>query len=444
MSMKHIIKQWIRKAFFVAHLGRLYNLASRARTHVRLRRERRAMRRNYAKIVERIRQYPADRKIRVLFWVYETAKWKAQSLYDAMKASDDFEPIMVLSVTRDDFEFFGKGIWEKLLADERYYASHGCQCITNFDFEAERPFPLSKYNPDIVFYHDPRWLFDEDSVRMTAKSALCCDIPYAIRTLDGDGLQNSPWHHQLMFLQFPPTEAQSRCYRKALPEWKWAGTSCAVGHPILDQYLKPLEKVEQDQCVIYAPHWSFAHKGVKRQTTLSSFLCNGRQILEYAKQHPEFNWVFKPHPLLYKELILRGVWTREEVDSYYAAWGQIGKVCTDGDYIRLFQKAKALITDCGSFLVEFPMTGKPLIRLIPKELDYPLFPAFEKLYASFYSVHNLDEMYSAFAQVLERGEDPRKEARMKAVRDLGLMGEKTSAERIMVKLREICGRGLAG
>ena len=179
---------------------------------------------------------------------------------------------------------------------------------------------------------------------------------------------------------------------------------------------------------------------MKQIVTLSSFLENGRQILEYARKHSEFNWVFKPHPLLYKELISRGVWTKEEVDNYYNAWNEIGRVCTDGDYICLFQQAKALITDCGSFLVEFPMTGKPLIRLIPKDLDYPLFPAYEELYDSFYTVRNLEEMYEAFAQVLERGEDPKKDRRLKAVRDLGLMGEKTSAERIMGKLREICRR----
>ena len=438
--MFDFLKRMVRKALFAVHLGFLYNTASALRRELRQRREKCAIRRNYAKIVQRIRSYPSDRKIRVLFWVYETAKWKAQSLYDEMKASRDFEPIMVLSVTKDDLEFFGKGIREKLQADERYYTSHGCRCITNFDFANERPLPLARHAPDIVFYHDPRALFEEDSVRETAKSALCCDIPYAIRTLAGDGLQNAPHHHQLMFLQFPPTDAQSRLYRKSLPEWKWAGTSYAIGHPILDQYLKPFEKTELAEYVIYAPHWSFALKGVKRQTTLSSFLENGRQILEYAQMHPEFKWVFKPHPLLYKELILRDVWTKEEVDTYYEAWGKIGMVCTDGDYIPLFRNAKALITDCGSFLVEFPMTGKPLIRLIPKELDYPLFPAFEKLYNSFYEVRNLDEMYAAFVQVLERGEDPMKEKRLNAVRELGLMGNGSSAERIMNKLRDVCGR----
>ena len=435
------MKRIIRKVLSLLCLGGVYNLASRAKAYVLLRIDRPRLRRNYARIVKRIRRYPLGRKIRVLFLVYDTAKWKAQSLYDAMKGSGDFEPIMVLSAAKDDVNFFGKGIREKLQSDERFYASHGCKCIINFNFTTGKPMPLARLAPDIVFYQEPRWdFFDDETVRLTAESALCCDVPYAIRTLGGTNLQSLPWYHQLMFLQFPPTDAQSWFYRKTLPEWKWAGTSCAIGHPILDQYLIPTESGGESDCVIYAPHFSFALAGVKRIVTLSSFLGNGRHILEYAKRHSEFNWVFKPHPLLRKELIKRGVWTKEEVDAYYAEWGKVGKVCSDGDYIPLFQKAKALITDCGSFLVEFPMTGKPLIRLVPKELDYPLFPAFEKLYASFYVANSLDEMYDVFARVLERNEDPKKEERMKAVQELGLMGKGASAARIMKKLREVCGR----
>lgn len=438
--LKSQTKQIIRRGLCCFHLGGLYNLASRIKSYIVLRIDRCRFRRNYAAIVKRIQSYPKDRKIRVLFWVHETAKWKSQSLYDEMKASGDFEPIIVLSVTKAEFEFFGKGIREKLLADERFYTSSGCHCITNFDFVTNRPSPLVKYEPDIVFYQDPCSFFEEDSIRLTAESALCCDVPYAIRTLGGTDLQSSPEFHQLMFLQFPPTEAQCRFYRKTLPEWKWAGSSCAIGHPILDQYLKPSKDSELAGCVIYAPHFSFPLANVKRPVTLSSFLENGQHILEYAKRHPEFMWVFKPHPLLYKELIARGVWRKEEVGAYYDAWGKVGIVCTDGDYIRLFRNAKALITDCGSFLVEFPMTGKPVIRLVPREIDYPLFPAFEKLYATFYTAHNLDEMYSAFVQVLERGEDPNKEARIKAVRELGLMGDRTAAGRIIDALRKTCGR----
>lgn len=441
--MKRLIKDFVRKVAFAAHAGFAYNWLSGKHRELGMRCEKHAIRRNYAKIVKRIRKYPRTRKIRVAFLVTETAKWKAQSLYDEMKRSYDFEPFIVLSALKEDVKFHGDGLNDKLGNDRTFYERLGCRCITDFDFNVGRPHRLAEYSPDIVFYQDPWPFFNEISVRETAKTALCCDVPYAIRTVwGGTGLQSRPNYHQLMYLQFPPTEAQGRFYRSELPEWQWAGTSCAVGHPILDQYCvgEEVDIPDQDRYVIYAPHYSFPVSGLKRIITISSFLENGREILAYAKAHREFRWLFKPHPGLYKELIQHDVWTRGEVDAYYREWGGIGEVRLGGDYIKDFRHARALITDCGSFLVEFPITGRPLIRLIPKVMEYPVFPAFLKLYESFYSVHDLAEMHSTFEQVLERGEDPKREERLKAVRELGLIGDKSSAERIMEKLREVCGR----
>ena len=41
----------------------------------------------------------------------------------------------------------------------------------------------------------------------------------------------------------------------------------------------------------------------------------GKDILDYAKSHPEINWVFKPHPRLRTELTYSNVWTKKEVDD---------------------------------------------------------------------------------------------------------------------------------
>ncbi len=47
-------------------------------------------------------------------------------------------------------------------------------------------------------------------------------------------------------------------------------------------------------------------------------------------------------------------------------------------------------------------------------------------------------MYVAFTQVHERGKDPRKESRLNAVCELGLMRNGSFARQIMKKLCEIC------
>ena len=51
----------------------------------------------------RIRKECAGRRIRVAFLVNEIAKWKAQSLYDLMNASNHYEPFIVLTFAERDW-----------------------------------------------------------------------------------------------------------------------------------------------------------------------------------------------------------------------------------------------------------------------------------------------------------------------------------------------------
>ena len=78
-----------------------------------------------------------------------------------------------------------------------------------------------------------------------------------------------------------------------------------------------------------------------------------------------------------------------------------------------------MITDCGSFLSEFGSTKKPIIHLINPEnkLDMP------ELYATYYKVHNLDELSATLYEVLEKGNDYKKDIRIKAVEKANLSGQ---------------------
>ena len=69
-------------------------------------------------------------------------------------------------------------------------------------------------------------------------------------------------------------------------------------------------------------------------------------MLEYAKQHPEKKWVFKPHPMLFKALIDNNVMTTDDAESYYQEWDKIGLKYESGDYNpsveQLFRISKKL------------------------------------------------------------------------------------------------------
>ena len=195
-----------------------------------------------------------------------------------------------------------------------------------------------------------------------------------------------------------------------------------LGHTILDQ-LQPDSNVVNKGYVIYAPHFSFPTGAIKRPLTIGTFLWSGIPMLEYAQAHPEIKWVFKPHPKLKSELHEPySGWTHEAVEKYYQDWERIAITCYNADYPTLFKQSAAMITDCASFLLEYAVTGKPIIRLYPNELDYYPRESIKPLFEIYYSAHNRDEMFSIFASVLEKHEDATRELRLNMLDKMQLIG----------------------
>lgn len=386
----------------------------------------------YYKTLKRIMKYPPTRKIKVLFIVSSASKWKCQQLYLKMVVTDRFDPYIALTANKDDLKLHAESIKEKLEKDEQFFKKLGDRCIYAYDINKQEAIPFDKLEADIVFYQEPGFLMDEHSVAKTSRKALCCYVQYAIDLIGKHiWIHNIPWFHQKMFAWFADNNGHKEFVNEVCPWWKRSGAVVATGNPILDEYEALgssgcLDDLINDGYVIYAPHFSIPVDGYPRVLTLSSFLDNGREILKYAKEHPQFNWLFKPHPHLRDELVSRGVWTKEEVDDYYSEWERLGKGWYGGDYIRLFKASRALITDCGSFMAEYPITGKPLIHLISSKLDFPIREQYKEMVASFYSVHNNEELLGVFNMILEKEEDPKRNERIKAVKKTGLMNPDAS------------------
>ena len=91
------MKSLIRKIIFRMGLERIYNFLSVKRNSCLLMYRIAACRFRYARQLRRIRRKPKDEKIRVLFIVSEIAKWKCQTVYEEMRDSGIFEPIVGIS-----------------------------------------------------------------------------------------------------------------------------------------------------------------------------------------------------------------------------------------------------------------------------------------------------------------------------------------------------------
>ena len=233
-----------------------------------------------------------------------------------------------------------------------------------------------------------------------------------------------------LFKYFVFSDKEAEEYKKSMND-KGQNLSI-VGHPKLDVFKGYKEENYEHKYVIYAPHHSFEENSLNYAT----FQWNGKYILEWAKKHPEFEWVFKPHPRLKQALIFNNIMTEDEVEQYFNDWENIGISYEDGSYFDLFKNSKCLITDCGSFLIEYLPTRQPVIHLRnSKATDYIL--ACKIAMESYYKAWNIEDLDRCLKEILIKNNDPEKEKRIKKLKEFGI--EYNSTDNIIKNIKSDIG-----
>lgn len=393
-------------------------------------------RRNYARQIVRCRNKLRNgERLNVVFLVSELSKWKTQSLYDLMGNSSEFNVVVAISCRGD---WWNHPEYEKLL-DEcvNDFKSKGMNYVVVADFKTMKDRPLEVLRPDIVFYEQPYDWRRQYMPLSVSRRALTFYVPYFVPTSDDHPKEYALPFHRTLFRHIELNDAWANRFNGLLKNVRRAGDIVGLGHTYYDSYMQYVNMPQGHRdYVIYAPHWTFDHPGNVNSQNIGTFLWNGREILSYALSHPEIKWVFKPHPGLQWRLVDSGAWTEEAVKEYYDAWEKIGVSYFGNDYTDLFMKSRVMITDCGSFLGEYPPCGGALIHL--RSSSEKLHPHIlnKKLYEQFYQVYDRTELYEVLDEVVLKGHDPKKEARMLAVHELKLVGNH-AAENIVNYLREV-------
>lgn len=380
----------------------------------------------YRRLERTARRKPKKEKIRILFIVSEIAKWKEQSLYEAMEKSGVFYPVVGISAWNNQSE---RKISTKTYSDvqvraERFFDKLGDRHVRTVTIEDGRWFyhDLSEFNPDIVFYTEQWAPCPKQHPYDVSRYALTCFLTYYVPDF---GITQIDCHQQverMAWTYFCLGKSWARLYRRSLYLTCHCNKFVVAGHPALDRFYEQRSRLPKGNYVIYAPHFAFPHPMQQEFYLIGTFEWSGMAILEYAEAHPEVKWVFKPHPVLRGVLSEFGVMSKAEVDDYYRRWERIGLACYDSDYQDLFLESRVMITDSGSFLPEYGSTGRPVIRLICAKNKHIPPKAARDVYDTYYNVQNLDEMYSAFKMIIEDGRDPNRERRLAAVRAAGLTG----------------------
>ena len=394
--------------------------------------------RRYARALRRIQLKSADEKIRVLFIVCEIAKFKCQKLVEEMEKSGIFEPYIALSAWNEQALLSDNQLEGDFKKAEALFKNLGDRCVRTVTTNPRICSDLSEFRPDIVFYSEPWAPCGRQDSESVSRFALTCFVPYYVPNYGDFVVESQQPLHKFLYRYFT-LPFWARYFKRKSRWWDHASEFIPSGHPALDFFSRQKDRVPKKNYVVFAPHHSIPHPKSTMPWFLSTFDWTGRPILEYAKKHPEQHWVFKPHPVLRKEVVTAGMMTKEEVDAYYAEWEKVGTVCYDSDYQELFLESRVIITDSGSFMTEAGATGRPVVRLISPANKLTPLPPSKKIYDTYYEVRTLDDMYRIFKTVIEDGLDPKREERHKAIVASGIWN--TDASKYIVEyLRKLLKR----
>ena len=329
------------------------------------------------------------KKINIIFVFYFRTSGM-DSLIDLLNRDDSFN-VTVLLIPFKTLTF-------NVYKNDKLHESQLEEYNDNYDYFKNKGFNTIKaYNennnslldielelmPDIIFYMSP-WegiLPPEYRIHNLPQNILYCYIPYSmyLSKLKNDqfnrSLQKKAWK---IFVQTPLHKQLAIKYSNN------KGSNVLVtGYPKMDPLIENTEdtmpKIWKNQDsdkirIIWAPHYSIGtDKDVK--LAFSTFEHNYKFFYDYAKNHPEIEWVFKPHPkLIYagERIPNNKNFKLENLKEYYEKWNELpnATVYERGDYLNVFKSSDAMITDSISFLAEYLYADHPGLLLTRPEQEF--------------------------------------------------------------------------
>lgn len=394
----------------------------------------------YFKHLCKLRLCANYRKIRVGFWVTEIQKWSScASLFEALLKSKHFEPFVMLAYFKKSE--IGISPQEHMLKGIKFFEEKGINYKVVYDIKQQVHIELKKVKPDIVFYQQPWLIPDNQNPFNTSKNALICYVPYCYYSLNSYMNYLLGFHGKL-WKYFVESDLHKEEYQQ-----KFNAKNCtAIGSCKLDSY-KTLDKSKIDTIwktnkkrIIYSPHNCFEQENIDYAT--ATFDKNGEFILQLAKSHPEYEWIFRPHPVFKDRVLRHKIKTLSEIENYFEEWKKIGTIYTGGDYYEMFAGSDYLITDCISFLSEYLPTAKPVIHLRKDEQKQSFNNLVKMITDSYYKVYDNETLSKIFNEVIVNNNDYLKDKRIKNIKLLMIDKNKTTGEKITEYLeKELWQRG---
>lgn len=357
----------------------------------------------------------ADCRIRVAFLLQCPEVWdKQEDIYEFMWNDSRFDPILVTLPDPSVRDWDSAPLSEMdrgadYLCKEKYADRIVVEGVDQSGHIAD----LQSLGFEYVFYqrpYDAKLPREYRSASVSAWSRVC-HVPY--------GYILAPVYERLVFLENEQffrnasfTFHESN-YMRALMVELWGRRPGAkyrnfesLGYPALGRYASISNDGGCCRRILWTPRWS-----LDETTGGSHFLSYKDEVLSLVNSGLELR--LRPHQLMWGELVSRGEMSEEEIDAYRTKMVSSGCSFSDNkDCLADFEWSHVLITDFSSIVVEYFLTGRPIIYCPP---PYEVNRLMHRLLDGVYVARSWSDV-ERFVLMLSRGEDPKRKLRSEIAR----------------------------
>lgn len=332
--------------------------------------------------------------VKVGFIVQMPEVWDKESpIFEEMLFDSRFDPYLLVlpsyNFTKSDFNVYGN----ELEYFKKKYNNEKIICLFDNGW-----IDLKKFNFSYVFYQRcwERYVPKQYHTKYVARYAKTCYIPYATGMNDGIQYYRTSFFTYL-YICFCSTKEQvffhpNNKFQKIL----------YLGSPVLETFMGYFESnkiTNNNKCILWTPRWtndSFFGG--------SSFLRDMNNILTLKTRYLNIDLVLRPHPLVFPNAIKEGYLSEDDVINYRNKVNELGVNFDDNEFVeKTFLKTDILITDYSSIILEFFLTGKPIVFCSKTNIDFE--PIFKRISDCFYIADNWHEI-ECIVDDLINGIDP--------------------------------------
>lgn len=365
--------------------------------------------------------------IRVVLIAHDPTLWSSfDSLYAILREDPSFDvrvlvlPRMVSGFVSED----AQASYQKMLD---FCEGGGIRHFSGLSETGNLSMTPADYIPDYVFHQVPYEFYGSDwSVENLSKVSRICYVPYGTTIFGGSTFKtvHPPNYFRHANLIFAESETAAKLIASCFDGNDWF----CPNKIIVSGNLK-LESVKRSQAIIefendagdgpkprqvlWTPRWNTKEK-------VCHFFDYRQFLMDYFVLRSNERFVFRPHPLAFENFVKTGEMTAHEVVQLKQVFDQAEHLALDEtmDYANQFAQSDILISDTSSMMVEFLISGKPIIYTHREDLFNELG---HEIAAGMYWARNEKELRMHLDALLG-GEDPLRSVRAEILAS-GVLGQ---------------------